>query len=888
MNSLNTSSAYVGTLEAAGCRYRYIDLSAFPDAAHLPVALRVLLENVVRNAPDEEAAARAAASVIDAGLGRGAAREIGFMPARVLFQDFTGVPVFCDFAAMRDGALAAGADPALVNPEIPCALIIDHSVCADVVSCPAAASENARIEAARNAERFAFLKWSAESFDNVEIVPPGRGICHQLNVECLCKIAWTGEGAGEPWVYFDSLVGTDSHTTTANGLGVLGWGVGGIEAEAAALGQPISMLVPPVVGVRLTGSLAEGVSAMDAALVFAERLRAEGVVGQIVECFGAGAATLTGTQRATIANMTPEYGATATFFPPDERSLELLASFGRPEGERELARAYLDAQGLLRVDGEALAYSRIVEIDLSAIEPSLAGPSRPHDRVGVSGLRRRFRDALAAHGREPGIAAACRLGGETVELRHGAIGLAAITSCTTATDPAMMVAAGLVARRAVELGCRVPVWVKRVLAPGSHATAALLAAGGLGDALDKLGFAVCGFGCMSCIGNSGPLDAAIEEVSDEVELTSVLSGNRNFEGRISPSVVQNYLCAPALVVCYALAGTVDIDLTREPVCQGANGPVTLSDLLPSDAEVAAYLAEHLDPELFVHARADLFHGGEAWDRIASARSATYAWDPTSTYVRRPTFLEDVPDNERLRIAGARALVHLGDFVTTDHISPAGTIAPDSPAARYLREHGVADADFNSYGSRRGNHEVMMRGTFANIRLENALAGGKRGGWTLDPVQGSITSVFDAAQSARAAGIPLVVIAGRMYGSGSSRDWAAKGPALLGVRAVLAESFERIHRSNLVGMGILPLEFEEGANAAGLGLDGTEWIDIDLEASASTFPRRARVTARRDGAEPLVFPMRVRVDTPEEAAFFRRGGILPYVLERLIARPKDQE
>ncbi len=871
------------TLSVAGRTYAYCPLDAFPEARDLPVALRILIENVARRAPDEEAARAAAARIIEAGHAGTGGEEIEFMPARVLFQDFTGVPVFTDFAAMRDAAAARGADPSLVNPQIPCLLVIDHSVAADVVSCAEAARENARIEAARNAERFAFLKWAAQSFENVEIVPPGRGICHQLNIERFCRIAWTGAAGGEPAVYFDTLVGTDSHTTTANGIGVLGWGVGGIEAEAAALGQPITMMVPPVVGVRLTGSLEEGVSAMDAALVFAERLRAERVVGSIVECFGPGVATLSVTQRATISNMTPEYGCTATLFPPDERALEQLERFGRPAEECAVARAYLEAQGLLGDADQPRVFARVVEIDLSSIEPSLAGPSRPHDRVPLSGVRDRFRDALRTAGHAPGEGAEAVIDGAPVHLAHGSIAIAAVTSCTTATDPAMMVAAGLAARRAVELGCTVPPWVKCVLAPGSHATTELLDRAGLLAPLAQLGFSVCGWGCMSCIGNSGPLLEPVQEVADACELASVLSGNRNFEGRISPYVAQNYLASPALVIAYALAGTVDRDLTSEPVCAGAAGPVRLADLMPRDEEVARVLDACLSPALYRDSAQSIFVGDEDWESIAARPSATYAWDDASTYVRRPTYIEDAPVSPTFELTDARALAYLGDFVTTDHISPAGAIAPDGPAARYLRERGISDADFNTFGSRRGNHEVMMRGTFANVRLENRLAAPRRGGWTRDPLSSEITSIFDAAMAAGRAGIPLVVLAGKMYGSGSSRDWAAKGPALLGVRAVLAESFERIHRSNLIGMGILPLQFEPGVSAASLGLTGEEWFSIDpihLD-PGGPLPRTVTVVARRDGGEAQTFSMIVRVDTPTEAAYLSCGGILPYVLTHTL-------
>lgn len=876
-------------LDIEGTGYIYYAARDLPGAERLPVSLQILVENVLRCVADPERALDEARSIVRAGLAGEAGPEIEFMPSRVLFQDFTGVPVFVDFAAMRDAAAAAGGEADLVNPRIPCTLVVDHSVAADVVSCASAAAENARIEAERNAERFSFLKWSAGSFENVRIVPPGVGICHQLNIERFCRIAMEApSAAAADALGFDTLVGTDSHTTTANGVGVLGWGVGGIEAEAAALGQPCSMLVPRVLGVRLTGRLERGASAMDLALVLAERLRAIGVVGMFVECFGEGAASLTATQRATVANMTPEYGATATLFPPDEAALAQLELSGRTAHELACARAYLEAQGLLApaAPGGAVServFADVVEIDLSKVRPTLAGPSRPHNRVDIEGLPARFRSVLAEHGREPGATFAASFDGAEVELAHGAIAIAAVTSCTTATDPAMMVAAGLAARRAEELGCRPAPWVKKVLAPGSHATSALLERAGLIEPLAAQGFAVCGYGCMSCIGNSGEIFEPLRRLAGEIELASVLSGNRNFDGRINPQVAQNYLAAPALVIAYALAGTVDVDLAHEPVCRGARGPVFLSDLMPRDDEVAAVLGRVLAPDLFEGASAALDRGSESWRALAPSGGSTFAWEAGSTYVRRPPYFEDVRRGRAFALTGARALALLGDFVTTDHISPAGAIAPASSAARYLEERGVAPADFNTYGARRGNHEVMMRGTFANVRLENALAPGRPGGFTEDPVSGEAASIFEAAESARAAGIPLVVIAGKMYGSGSSRDWAAKGPALLGVRAVIAESFERIHRSNLIGMGVVPLQFREGEGAASLGLSGRETFaiaPIDLSTGAPD-PAYAQVVATRPDGGETRFSARVRIDTRTEAAYLRAGGILPFVLDTLL-------
>ncbi|MDY2778093.1 MAG: aconitate hydratase AcnA [Collinsella sp.] len=871
-------------LEVGGERLSYFSITDVEGAARLPVGLKILVENVLRCVSDPDRALAQAREIVRAGMAGEPGGEIEFMPARVLFQDFTGVPVFVDFAAMRDAAARRGADPSLINPQIPCTLVVDHSVTADVVSCPSASEENARIEAERNSERFSFLKWSAESFENVQIIPPGVGICHQLNIERLCRVAWRGPiGDGDEAIYFDTLVGTDSHTPTANGMGVLGWGVGGIEAEAAALGQPITMRVPSVIGVRLVGSLPGCASAMDVALTFAERLRARGVVGSLVECFGPGVGALTPTQRATIANMSPEYGCTATLFPADDATLDQMALMGAGEHDIELARAYLDVQGLLGSAADVVVYSDVVEIDLSTIEPSLAGPSRPHNRVPLSGARDRFNEALRDHGRSPlDPAHDVTFDSRIHEIRHGALAIAAVTSCTTATDPAMMVAAGLVARRAVELGCEPLPWVKKVLAPGSHSTTELLRRAGLLEPLAELGFSVCGWGCMSCIGNSGPLFDPMHEIAGDCELTSILSGNRNFDGRISPDVAQNYLAAPALVVAYSLAGTMDIDLTSQPVCQGREGAVMLADLLPTAAQIDETLSQVLTPAIYAAARGAATGDG-TWRALPSTPSSTFSWSDDSTYVREPPYFDDRGDAGTFELQGARVLANLGDFVTTDHISPAGSIMPGSPAAIYLEENGVAESDFNTYGSRRGNHEVMMRGCFANVRLQNKLARGRMGGWTRDPWSDDVVSIFDAARSARRHGAPLVILAGKMYGSGSSRDWAAKAPALLGVRAVIAESFERIHRSNLVGMGILPLQFKEGEGVEALGLDGTERIDIapvDFSQGMPD-PSYAHVTAHRTDGSRLEFEARVRVDTETEGAYLASAGILPFVLDQLI-------
>ena len=874
-------------VEAGGITRLVTDVSGIPGAERIPRALVVLLENVVRRARNDEEAVAYASEVISAGLAGEKGGEVEFMPARVLFQDFTGVPVFVDFAAMRDAMVAHGGDPARVNPHIPCTLVIDHSVAADCVGSESAACENRHIEAERNRERFAFLKWASHSFDNVRIVPPGGGICHQLNVERFCDVSTVDALAKKPADFetacFDTLVGTDSHTTTANGLGVLGWGVGGIEAEAAALGQPITMLVPQVIGLRLTSELPCDVSGMDVALTVAQLLRAEGVVGCFVEAFGPGVATLSATQRSCVANMTPEYGSTCTLFPADDVALDYLSLVGRDPSEVAFTREFLRVQG---ISGDAeRTYAKVLDLDLSDVRPCLAGPSRPHDRLEPAGLRERFRAAAAAHGNGDltKVAEVVCADGSTHELGHGTIAIAAVTSCTTATDPAMMVAAGLLAKAASERGLAPKPWVKRVRAPGSHATELLLERAGLLDSLRDVGFYTCGFGCMSCIGNSGPILDCLKPYAADLELTSVLSGNRNFEGRISPDVAQNYLCQPALVVAYSLVGTMDVDLSSEPVGIGRDGrPVMLDEIMPNRDQIDAVLSSVLDPELFEKGSEGLFDGDAEWAAIDAGESATFDWDPDSTYVRRPPYFEIAERTDTLEVSGARAIVRLGDFVTTDHISPAGAIADDSPAARYLLERGVRKADFNTYGSRRGNHEVMARGTFANVRLDNALASGRLGGWTRDLLDGRVKSIFDASEHYAQQDIPLVVVAGKMYGSGSSRDWAGKGPLLLGVRAVIAESLERIHRSNLIGMGILPLEFCDGQTAETLGLDGTETYDIEPVDLSAGLPasRTCAVRATRADGTVVNFECTVRVDTPTEGAYLSRGGILPYVLEQL--------
>ncbi|MBE6471250.1 MAG: aconitate hydratase AcnA [Coriobacteriaceae bacterium] len=874
------------TLDIGGRKYSYYPVGQIEGAQRLPYSLKVLLENILRTAPDEERARELSARLIEAGLQGRQGDEVEFAPARVLFQDFTGVPVFVDFAVMREAMEALGGDPARVNPQVPCDLVIDHSVIADEAGHLGCLEANMALEFERNKERYAFLRWSQESFDNVRIVPPGAGICHQLNIERFAQVVMTEDDDEAPLAYFDTLVGTDSHTPTANGIGVLGWGVGGIEAEAAALGQPITTLVPPVIGVHLTGRLPEGVTAMDLSLTFAQMLRAEGVVGCFVECFGDGVQSLTTTQRACVSNMTPEYGCTCTLFPVDSQTLKYLELTGRSADQIELVEAYAKEQGLWNDPAEERVYAKVLELDLATVVRNIAGPSRPHDRIPLADAKEAFEATCAARGLDCAQTVEVDLPAGTQSLTHGAIAIAAVTSCTTATDPAMMIAAGVLARNAAAAGLSPKPWVKTILAPGSQATELILERAGLMGGLRQLGFFTCGFGCMSCIGNSGPLSAPMHAVADQIELASVLSGNRNFEGRISPDVSQNYLMPPAAVVAYALAGTVDFDFATMPLGEVNGAPVFLADIWPDDAEVERLLAAHVNRALFDETGGSLYAGDAAWNALGGEPSTKFNWDDASTYVRRATYFEGMgaePDAVR-PIEGARALAFLGDFITTDHISPAGSIAADSAAARYLRDHGVADADFNTYGSRRGNHEVMARGTFANVKLSNALADGKKGGWTRDFLDNQVKLLFDASEDYRGAGVSLVVVAGKMYGSGSSRDWAAKGPMLLGVSAVFAESYERIHRSNLIGMGILPLQFLDGQSAASLGLDGTEEYSVEpIDFSAGLpQPAIAKACAKKPDGTTVEFEVNVRIDTPTEGAYYRHGGILQYVLRNLAA------
>ena len=871
----------------------------------LPYSLRVLLENLLRLEDGQNVTRDSVLAVANWDPRAVPSIEIAFTPARVLLQDFTGVPAVVDLAAMRDAMARLGGDPKKINPGQPVELVIDHSVQVDVFGTADALATNSAIEFDRNRERYLFLRWGQQAFDNFKVVPPSTGIVHQVNLEYLAPVVMTN---GEGWAYPDTLVGTDSHTTMINGLGVLGWGVGGIEAEAAMLGQPISMLVPQVVGFELTGALPEGATATDLVLRVVEMLRARGVVGKFVEFYGAGLAGLPVADRATIANMAPEYGATCGIFPVDEATLTYLRLSGRSAEQVALVEAYMREQGLFHTSGSPVAeYSDTLGLDLATVTPSLAGPKRPQDRVELSAMKATFEEQLpnmveaASRAGSEGEAGAgtavlearpkikVLVAGRECELTHGSVVIAAITSCTNTSNPDVMLAAGLVAKKAHERGLETKPWVKTSLAPGSKVVTGYLRAAGLYDDLEALGFHLVGYGCTTCIGNSGPLPEPVQLAIDEHDLVvaSVLSGNRNFEGRVHQSVRANYLASPPLVVAYALAGRVDFDPASEPLGNGANGePVYLKDIWPTRAEIAEVVQRTVKRELFEGEYADVFAGSDEWRELAVPDGDTYAWDSESTYVQEPPYFEGLTLelDQPADLDGARCLALLGDSVTTDHISPAGAIKAASPAGRYLQEHGVEPVDFNSYGSRRGNHQVMMRGTFANVRLRNQLVPGVEGGETVHLPSDEPLSIFDAAMQYQAEGVPTIVLAGKEYGTGSSRDWAAKGPRLLGVRAVIAESYERIHRSNLVGMGVIPLQFPEGESARSLGLSGRETYSIrGLAAglrSGFAAGREVRVTATRGDGATIEFAARVRIDTPQEVEYVRHGGILHYVLRRL--------
>jgi aconitate hydratase len=889
----------VRDLDIQGDRVRYCSLPAleqagFPAVARLPFSLKILLENLLRH---EDGASVKAADIQALATWDPAAnveKEIAFTPARVLLQDFTGVPAVVDLAAMRDAMARLGGDPNRVNPLQPMELVIDHSVQVDHFGTADAFHLNAELEYARNKERYTFLRWGQNAFANFRVVPPETGIVHQVNLEYLARVVFRGERDGVTWAYPDTLVGTDSHTTMVNGLGVVGWGVGGIEAEAAMLGQPISMLIPSVLGFRLVGSLPAGTTATDLVLTVTERLRKHGVVGKFIEFFGAGLASLTLADRATLSNMCPEYGATVAIFPIDEITIDYLRLTGRDAKSVALVEAYAKAQGLFAGAGTPdAAYTEVIELDLATVEPSLAGPKRPQDRVSLATAKAKFAAALPqmlAERKKP--AASASSGGVAVAaivaIEHGAVVIAAITSCTNTSNPSVLVAAGLLAKKAVERGLTRKPWVKTSLAPGSKVVTEYLEKAGLTPYLDALGFNLVGYGCTSCIGNSGPLP---DEVAAQIEergliVASVLSGNRNFEGRVQPLVRANYLASPPLVVAYALAGSMLIDLSTEPLGTGAGGaPVYLKDLWPTEREIQACIASSITAGMYRDVYASVFEGDSRWQAVVPPDGDRFAWDAGSTYIQNPPYFDGltIEPPPPQPIAGARVLAVLGDSITTDHISPAGNIKADSPAGTYLQARGVQPKDFNQYGARRGNHEVMMRGTFANIRLKNQLVPGTEGGVTAFLPGGDVLPIFDAAMKYKAAGVPLVILAGKEYGSGSSRDWAAKGTALLGVKAVIAESFERIHRSNLVNMGLLPLQFKAGESVASIGLTGRETFEI-VGAAGTLVPRgMVAVRATAEDGTLTSFEARVRIDTPEELVAFRHGGILPYVLRQLLKK-----
>jgi aconitate hydratase len=923
-NSFGSKAA----LDVAGTSYEIHRLDAVPGSGTLPFSLKVLLENLLRA---EDGVNVTQAHIRALGAWDPAADpdiEIPFSPARVIMQDLTGVPAVVDLAAMREAMAALGGDAGKINPLVPAELVIDHSVVADVFGRPDAFDRNVALEFQRNRERFAFLRWGQEALRQFKVVPPGTGIVHQVNIEFLARIVMTQAADGVTAAFPDTCVGTDSHTTMQNGLGVLGWGVGGIEAEAAMLGQPVSMLIPRVVGFKLTGELPAGTTATDLVLTITELLRKHGVVGKFVEFHGDGVAAVPVANRATIGNMSPEFGSTCAIFPVDAETLTYLRLTGRPAEQVALVEAYAKEQGLWHDPSRPARYSEELELDLSTVVPSLAGPKRPQDRVALSDAKSSFRSALGAYVPEsaldddlgntfpasdpvaaeeagengshdvaaaaPAAAAAPRASqpttvtlddGTQTEVDHGSVVIAAITSCTNTSNPSVMIGAALLARKAVEAGLERKPWVKTTLAPGSKVVMDYYERAGLTPYLEKLGFNLVGYGCTTCIGNSGPLSEGVSAAVAENDLAvvSVLSGNRNFEGRINPDVKMNYLASPPLVVAYALAGTMDLDLTTEPLGTGSNGqPVYLRDVWPTSAEIDEVVRTAVAAEMFTRDYASVFAGDDNWQELDVPGGDTFAWAPDSTYVRRPPYFDGMPARPEpvTDVHGARVLAVLGDSVTTDHISPAGAIKGDSPAGKYLTEHGVERRDFNSYGSRRGNHEVMIRGTFANIRLRNQLAPGTEGGFTTKLPEGTPTTIYDASREYIEAGTPLVILGGKEYGSGSSRDWAAKGTALLGVRAVLVESFERIHRSNLIGMGVLPLQYLPGQNAESLGLTGHEVYDITGIEAMNTGDVPREVTVKADGQE---FRAVVRIDTPGEAEYYRHGGIMQFVLRSLKDR-----
>ncbi len=900
-----------GTIEVGGTSYEVFRLTAVPGVERLPYSLKVLAENLLRTEDGANITADHVRALAAWDPDAQPDTEIQFTPARVIMQDFTGVPCVVDLATMREAVVDLGGDPSRINPLAPAELVIDHSVQIDVAGRRDAFERNVELEYQRNHERYQFLRWGQTAFDDFKVVPPGTGIVHQVNIEYLARVVMTREVDGVLRAYPDTCVGTDSHTTMVNGLGVLGWGVGGIEAEAAMLGQPVSMLIPRVVGFKLTGSIPSGVTATDVVLTITQMLRAHGVVGKFVEFYGAGVAAVPLANRATIGNMSPEFGSTAAIFPIDDVTLDYLRLTGRSDQQVALIEAYAREQGLWHDPDVEPVYSEYLELDLSSVVPSIAGPKRPQDRIELSHAQQQFERDLPAYVPElagvdeadeesfpasdaPAYSAdghrryaVTDSNGKRFELFHGAVAIASITSCTNTSNPSVMLAAGLLAKKAVEHGLTAKPWVKTSMAPGSQVVTNYYEKAGLWPYLEKLGFHLVGYGCGTCIGNSGPLDEQVSAAVNEHDLAvvSVLSGNRNFEGRINPDVKMNYLASPPLVIAYALAGTMDFDFETEPLGRSEDGhPVFLRDIWPSAQEVQDTIDASIDRAMFTEDYADVFAGDDRWRSLPTPEGDVFAWDAESTYVRKPPYFEGMTATPAPveDIAGARVLAKLGDSVTTDHISPAGSIKADSPAGRYLAEHGIERKDFNSYGSRRGNHEVMIRGTFANIRLRNQLVPGVEGGYTVNFLTGEQQAIYDASTAYQAAGVPLVVLGGKEYGSGSSRDWAAKGTALLGVRAVLAESFERIHRSNLIGMGVLPLQFPDGASAESLGLDGTETFDVSgvTELNEGRTPRTVHVRATKGDGSVVELDAVVRIDTPGEADYYRNGGILQYVLRQV--------
>jgi aconitate hydratase len=880
------------SIQTSGGRFDYYSLQSLENSgvaniSKLPVSIRIVLENALRHSDQSVASEDDVRAVASWSPSATPAKEIPYMPARVLLQDFTGVPAVVDLAAMRSAMADRGADPGKIDPVVRSDMVIDHSVQVDYFASEGALAMNIDREFERNEERYQFLKWAQGAFNNLSVIPPGVGIVHQVNLEYLAPVVMTGEHAGNLVAYPDTCIGTDSHTTMINGLGVLGWGVGGIEAEAVMLAQPYYMLVPEVVGVKLSGELPEGATATDLVLTITELLRGTGVVEKFVEFFGPGLDSLPLADRATISNMSPEYGATCGLFPIDDQTLRYLHTSGRSDDQVDLVERYYKEQGLFRTtDTPDAEYTKTLEFDLGSVEPSLAGPKRPQDRLTLSQVSSNFKETFVETP-SGGVPTSITINDSEAEIGDGSVVIAAITSCTNTSNPSVMMGAGLLARNAISRGLISKPWVKTSMAPGSQVVTGYLQKSGVMDDLEKLGFGVVGYGCTTCIGNSGPLPPTIAEAVDDHELVSaaVVSGNRNFEGRIHPQVQANYLASPMLVVAYALAGTVDIDLSNQPVGVGSDGEdVYLKDIWPSQNEIAKEIADSVSAELFNEKYGAVFEGGDKWDGITASTGTLFDWDPGSTYIQRVSFFDDMPDDpEPLSdINGARVLVSFADSVTTDHISPAGSIPPSAPSGQFLLAADVPRREFNSYGSRRGNHEVLVRGTFGNIRLRNLLTPERTGDWTAHFPDGEEMRIFDAAEKYRGEDVPLIVLAGKEYGTGSSRDWAAKGPKLLGVKAVIAESYERIHRSNLVGMGVLPLQYIDGQSANSLGLDGTETFDFADIADGLVPGQMVNVTAVSDEGNVIKFKALVRIDTPVEIDYYRHGGVLNFVLRRFLA------